>query len=239
MSVYRSCASLASLVLFALALLSGCINTEFGCKGYPDGAQCQAVSQVLALDPTETGGYLSRDGESASQAQRTGSAGGEQAVMGQAPMQLGQPIVRAPEVVRVWLAPWRDDQDRLHEASYIYLMLTPAEWAYRGPTLGKSRRDRNRAGVSALPLAPGDRSHGADAKASALPSAAVRPTPQAAGVLPASQSSSAASVQKSSSAPAATQGTGAGSVLMVPGPQGVRPVPLPQIPSSSGSSAAP
>lgn len=209
--------------------IAGCINTEFGCKGYPEGAQCQAVSQVAALDPTETGGYLS-EGRSRRNHQAgsvvAGTEGerraGDAVVVGQPAMQLGKPIVRPPEVVRAWLAPWRDEQDRLHEASYVYIMVTPAEWAYTGPALGKPRRERS---ATIVPKAPADRPVERPNGASAAAAPAGRPTPQAAGVAQASSSNKPASGSSSSAASPPS-----GGVLMVPGAHGMRPVPLPQVP---------
>jgi conjugal transfer pilus assembly protein TraV len=232
-----------------LSVLAGCINTEFGCKGYPEGARCQAVSQVLAQAPEETGGYLSETGARASgtpggeangaRAAASGAkSGGDAAVIGPAPLELGKPIVRPPQVVRAWLAPWRDSQDRLHEASYVYIMVEPAEWAYTGPTLGVSRRARS--GAAIVPRAPADagREPGAGAGAG-------RPSPQAAGTAQTGQpKGSAPSTAGSGTAQAqtaavsagrtATGTTGTPPVLMVPGAQGMRPVPIPQVGASGG-----
>lgn len=227
----------AGIMIAALAM-PGCINTEFGCKGYPEGAQCQAVSQVAALDPTETGGYLSEGRPRRSRSEMTAEAAagdrgrtegerraGDAAVVGQPAMQLGKPIVRPPEVVRAWLAPWRDEQDRLHEASYVYIMVTPAEWAYTGPALGKPRKERVTTIVPKAPVdRPAERSNGASAAAAPVG----RPTPQAAGV--AHASSGKASSGATPSAVSSPASSVSGGVLMVPGAQGMRPVPLPQVP---------
>jgi conjugal transfer pilus assembly protein TraV len=227
-----------SLVL--VAMLPGCINTGFSCKGYPEEARCQAVSQVLAQDPTETGGYLTESGAPAHEAPSNGSnarsAGngrhhrpesGDVAVVGPAPLELGKPIVHPPHVIRAWLAPWRDHQDRLHEASYVYIMIDPAEWAYTGPTLGLRRQDRR--GATALPRAPEDRPmpSGRERASGNGPGVAApsgRPSPQAAGVAP-------AQTPPATAQPAAGGTAGVPPVLMVPGihGQGMRPVPIPQI----------
>jgi hypothetical protein len=44
-------------------------------------------------------------------------------------------MVSAPKVVRVWVAPWRDEKNRLHEASFLYMMIEDSDWVY-----GRERR---------------------------------------------------------------------------------------------------
>lgn len=228
----------------ASSLLAGCINTEFGCKGFPEGASCQAVSQVLALDPSETGGYLSAEGGRRGAGASAGAPNDaapqasdrSRAAAGEIPVQLGTPILRAPEVLRVWLAPWTDEQDRLHEASYVYVQAAPPEWAYTGPRRAGKRLDR--LGTSVVPRPPAGLGTGAAQPGGA---SAGRPAPAAAGVLPPGSAARPASAPGGKAA-----GTGAGTgqasagpsgqVLMVPTPQGgQRPLVIPSIAARGGS----
>jgi conjugal transfer pilus assembly protein TraV len=220
--------------------LAGCINTEFGCKGYPEGARCQAVSQVVAQDPAETGGWLTATGGRAGSASVDGGAGSAEAdratggrpVVGEALIQLGKPILKAPEVVRIWLAPWRDDRNRLHEARYVYVMSTETEWAYTGPRVRSARRGGG-GGAVLVPRAPtGAGGAGTGAGTGAGGAGTGRPTPQAAGVARPAAGNGAAGNQSPGSVMTGTGATGsappAGTLLMTPGSSGPRAVPLPR-----------
>ena len=40
----------------------------------------------------------------------------------------GDPVRSAQQVRRVWLAPWEDDDEVLHDQSYLYLVVDPGRW---------------------------------------------------------------------------------------------------------------
>lgn len=233
MEIRQVLSGLAAALVVVAGGLAGCVNTEFGCVGYPEGAQCQAVSQVLAQAPEDTGGYLSAEGRRAtamahaSGERASSESGAAGAIVGETPMQLGKPIVRSPDVMRVWLAPWQDDRGRLHEASLVYLMVEPAAWAYTGPALGRSKRERT--GLRVVPRAPIEQ---LAAKTPGGSAAASRPSPQAAGV--ARPNGSASGPAPSGIASPAT--LPAAGMLMVPTPSGQqRVVPIPSVGASSGA----
>jgi len=52
------------------------------------------------------------------------------AVAGQTDLQLGQPNIKPPQVIGVWIAPWRDGRNFLHDASLVYAIVEPADWTY-------------------------------------------------------------------------------------------------------------
>jgi hypothetical protein len=193
------------------------------------------------LDPSETGGYLSAEGgrraagasAAAAGEAASGTGGRGRATSGEIPVQLGTPILRAPDVLRVWLAPWTDEQDRLHEASYVYVQAAPPEWAYTGPRRSGARSDRF--GTPIVPRPPADAGTarapaGAPGSSPSTGPAAARPTPAAAGVLPSGSAAASASSSAAGAKTAAPGSAPSGQVLMVPTPQGgQRPVVIPQV----------
>ena len=40
----------------------------------------------------------------------------------------GEPLRSAQQVRRVWIAPWEDDEEVLHDQSYVYLVVDPGRW---------------------------------------------------------------------------------------------------------------
>lgn len=116
------------LVSPLLLALTGCAGTmsgldgqgKFSCKA-PDGISCASLSGVYAnavqnnlpgqRPPTEIA-----KGESAAPK-----------IAHQVSIS-GEPIRSAQKVRRVWLAPWEDDEEVLHDQSYFYLVVDPGRW---------------------------------------------------------------------------------------------------------------
>ena len=112
----------------SLALaLAGCASTmsgldgpgRFSCKA-PDGIACASLSGVYA---------------NALQNHLPGQAGSTDAARSErfastvrALPSFGEPIRSAQKVRRVWLAPWEDDDEVLHDQSYLYLVVDPGRW---------------------------------------------------------------------------------------------------------------
>ncbi len=93
---------------------------KFSCKA-PDGISCASLSGVYA---------------NAVQNNLPGQRTTAEAVKEQPPLQKltrltpssGGPIRSAQQVRRVWLAPWEDDEEVLHDQSYFYLVVDPGQW---------------------------------------------------------------------------------------------------------------
>ena len=113
----------------SLALaLAGCAGTmsgldgpgRFSCKA-PDGITCASLSGVYANAlqnhlPGQAGSIdAARSERAAATIQRPVPS-------------FGQPIRSAQKVRRVWLAPWEDDDEVLHDQSYLYLVVDPGRW---------------------------------------------------------------------------------------------------------------
>ncbi len=43
-------------------------------------------------------------------------------------LQTGAPIRSAPRILRVWFAPWEDNDGDLHDQSYVYLGVDAGKW---------------------------------------------------------------------------------------------------------------
>jgi conjugal transfer pilus assembly protein TraV len=111
-----------------LLALAGCAGTmtgldgqgKFSCKA-PDGISCASLSGVYAN---------AVQNNLPGQRQITEPAKGAPAASQIAHQVLnsGEPIRSAQKVRRVWLAPWEDDEEVLHDQSYFYMVVDPGHW---------------------------------------------------------------------------------------------------------------
>ncbi len=123
--------SIATLALLCTGLctgLSGCSMTgmdaqkSFSCKS-PPGISCSSLSGVYA------NAVADNLPESAS---RAASIEGKKdqaksMVVGEAPT-TGAPVLSVPTVLRVWIAPWEDNRNVLHDQSFLYAVADPGHW---------------------------------------------------------------------------------------------------------------
>lgn len=114
----------------AVSILSGCgsmtgftdSGSKFACKA-PPGVICTSVSGVYAnvqqnnLPALQSGTRPTM----ASYAMPTGGAAFPVAAA-------GMPIRSQARVLRIWVAPWRDEDDTLHDQTYMYVMVDPGKW---------------------------------------------------------------------------------------------------------------
>lgn len=134
------------VVLLSLALggaLSGCA-VKYGCPA-PDGVTCKPISEV----------YSSKGGQSTPNDPNRSGTPGRPGVGDRerpksftdprsptpdprlpAPDSAAVPIRSAPKVMRVWVAPWIDEEGDLHQEGYIYLVVNQGEWAVGLPSVG-------------------------------------------------------------------------------------------------------
>lgn len=119
-----------------LTLLAGCVNmmsgldggSKFACKA-PDGVVCTSVSGVYAN---------SVSGSLPSQQHATKGSVDSKAVPDPKPYNAspptttapapGTPLLSSPKVLRLWIAPWVDEDGDLHDQSYLYVMWHRGEW---------------------------------------------------------------------------------------------------------------
>ncbi len=130
-----------SLVATAVTLLSGCstlsgydASSDFSCKAQP-GVSCESVSGIHQnamlhnLPSQQEGGSFDdeddREDKEASKAPPLPSKAS--VITGQA-IESGTPIYQKPVTLRVWVAPWEDKNQVLHDQSYSYLLIEKAKW---------------------------------------------------------------------------------------------------------------
>jgi len=125
-------------LLSACLLLSGCSTTSetFDCKA-DKGVGCKSISEVNQLvEQGVVGADVSGKGGSVSimpppaPVITTGSLGGN--ISDVLLMDGGQVRRVSEEHLRVWIAPFQDDQGNLHEGSVIHTVLKPGYWQLQG-----------------------------------------------------------------------------------------------------------
>ena len=131
-------------ILLLLPTLSACANmagldgkSEFACRA-PDGVVCTSVSGVYAN--TVAGTLPARQAdhpqgvapESAAEIQQKGQVDTPRPYVATHPVgtapAAGTPLLSPPRVLRLWLAPWVDEDRDLHDQAYLYVMWHRGEW---------------------------------------------------------------------------------------------------------------
>ncbi|MBK6639101.1 MAG: type IV conjugative transfer system lipoprotein TraV [Rhodocyclaceae bacterium] len=127
----------------ALLSLAGCssmsgldASTSFSCKA-PPGVTCQSISGVqsnyqqgnLPFQNQQREGAKEKEGDKPSYG-AAGSGSGPQKL---SPREMvaastGTPVRQPPLVLRVWVAPYEDEQGDLHDQSYFYTMVHSGRW---------------------------------------------------------------------------------------------------------------
>ena len=114
----------------AVSLISGCgsmtgftdSGSKFACKA-PPGVICTSVSGVYA-NAQQNNLPVLQSGTRPAMASYAMPTGGAALPMAAA----GMPIRSQARVLRIWVAPWRDEDDTLHDQSYMYVMIDPGKW---------------------------------------------------------------------------------------------------------------
>jgi conjugal transfer pilus assembly protein TraV len=155
-------------VLLLLPALTACANmagldgkSEFACKA-PDGVVCTSVSGVYAntlagtLPARREGNAQSVTPDSASEAKPNGPAAPIKPYPAVPPASTaptaGTPLLSPPRVLRLWLAPWVDEDGDLHDQAYLYVMWHRGEWQLGHTEAGISSRFAPIAPISAVPV---------------------------------------------------------------------------------------
>lgn len=95
---------------------------KFACKA-PDGVSCTSVSGVYA--------NAQQDNLPALQAYRKVplTAVSPSSPIAAIPVPLpGMPIRSQPRTLRIWVAPWVDEEGDLHDQSFMYVVVDPGKW---------------------------------------------------------------------------------------------------------------
>lgn len=161
--------------LLAATMLSGCLSMtgltgteKFACKA-PDGVSCTSVSGVYANAQQNNLPALQTRTHAASPATATATSPALAPASGATParpatsalpvLAAGMPIRSQPRMLRIWVAPWRDEDDTLHDQSYLYVMIDPGQWQVensRAATVQKTMRRLQPLGAAYTPATGAD-----------------------------------------------------------------------------------
>ena len=109
----------ASAVLFAL-IATGCSTTQFSCPAPESGIKCKSVTDIYRqVTDGETG--LKRT-KNAKDEKDAGSGTDSPAVSITKKLEQDKQIpLRIPsKIVRIWIAPWEDDEGDLNQGGYVF-----------------------------------------------------------------------------------------------------------------------
>jgi len=111
------------LSLAFVTLITGC--TSYGCKGFPNNPICKsAVAAYKATDgsPIEPTGIEHQIGDESQPDQKTAFIEPNPTV------DHTVPIRTPPKIMRVWIAPWEDNDGDLQVSGYLFTELEPRRW---------------------------------------------------------------------------------------------------------------
>jgi type IV conjugative transfer system lipoprotein TraV len=141
------------LVLALPALLAGCAGTmsgldgqgKFSCKA-PDGIACASLAGVYANALQNNLPGQERPAETATTPKVASPGHTPPSIITRPVPSSGEPIRSAQTVRRIWLAPWEDDEEVLHDQSYVYFVVDPGRWQ-----LAHTRRNASEAYRPVMP----------------------------------------------------------------------------------------
>lgn len=122
---FSLCVAAAGVVSLSGCAMSGLENStdKFACKA-PDGVACTSVSGIYA--------NAAQDNLPALRAYRKDIVPTTKAISGaQLPLPValpGVPLRSQSRVLRIWTAPWVDDENTLHDQSFMYVVVDPGQW---------------------------------------------------------------------------------------------------------------
>lgn len=132
-----------------VAAMSGCATVgkkDFSCPA-PDGFVCKSPSEIYQMTHGDTDAvYQNKKGGGADDGMFKSSKGDAKGDANLAAIQAGSqfskpaytpnsnpmPILEQPKVMRVWVAPWVDENQTLNYPSYKFKEITPRKWNFGG-----------------------------------------------------------------------------------------------------------
>ncbi|MEW6682675.1 MAG: type IV conjugative transfer system lipoprotein TraV [Nitrospirota bacterium] len=126
----------ACVSILAAAVLAGCA-ARYSCPA-PKGVSCKPISEV----------YRSTLGSATTPKVAKNATAPSTPAKPAAPPSLaeGQPPIRsAPKILRVWIAPWIDDEGDLHQEGYVYVVVDHGAWTFGVPATTQEAGSRDEA----------------------------------------------------------------------------------------------
>lgn len=127
------------MILGFTVTVTGCSMTgldakdQFSCSA-PDGVSCASVSEINKMVDAGTLPRKSKlEMREATEASNDNPSSEATIVVPKIQNSVGMqssrsPLVSAPKVIRIWIAPWEDKDGVLHDQSYIYAFANKPEW---------------------------------------------------------------------------------------------------------------
>lgn len=131
----------ALTLLLAIGTLAGCStmgvgNSEFSCAKEKTGMPCASVDEVY----NKTNGSNWRPPAPAAKDAPTVEPHRAAAVTPMATPNFPAPVLEPAQVMRVWIAPWVDDNQSLHWPSYVFTEVTPRKWSFGNSDFVRARQ---------------------------------------------------------------------------------------------------
>lgn len=141
----------ASLLTATIALFTGCStigNKDFSCPA-PKGFVCKSPTEIYELTHGDTNAIYQDSTSNASgddmfKSPKSSNNGGFNGNLNQVPVSNSfskpaylpnsnpVPVLEQPKVVRVWVAPWVDENETLNFPSYKFKEITTRKWNFGG-----------------------------------------------------------------------------------------------------------
>lgn len=125
-----------TLLTATVLFLNGCSymgigQGDFSCPGGIDGVRCMSARQVYQA--TESSDYVKVAGENDKRNERRAvvqlhSNQAKSSQMAVPSIEQPVPIRTQAKVMRIWMAPWEDDDGDLHADGYLYTEIESRRW---------------------------------------------------------------------------------------------------------------
>jgi conjugal transfer pilus assembly protein TraV len=123
------------MVFPCLSLLTGCAGT-YGCKGFPDLPICKSAVEAFQATDGAVSSTKPEDNQALSAANpvpRVEVPGSLRAIAPNPRFDDPTPIRTPPKIMRIWIAPWEDNEGDLQVSSYVFTELEPRRWMIGKP----------------------------------------------------------------------------------------------------------
>lgn len=128
------------VLIGAMGLLGGCMTGSYSCPGMPDGVICKKPSEVYAMTNNSNSLYGSGQVEEEGGVFCGADCRAKKREAGEAnklltrrmlePLSQPLPVREAPQVMRVWVAPYNDENDDLHMPGFIFTEIATRKWSF-------------------------------------------------------------------------------------------------------------
>ena len=122
-----------AIAMLALVLLPGCASvmgvgkSEYACPGGAEGVRCLSARQIYqATNATDTVQPTKNGGKDTSGATKVTVPHTSQVAVPRIDQPV--PIRTQAKVMRIWMAPWEDDDGDLHADGYLYTEIEERRW---------------------------------------------------------------------------------------------------------------